>query len=281
MRELIIGIDDAGRGPVLGPMILAGVLIQKEDEQTIKDWGAKDSKLLTPEKRAQIADKILNTFQTHIEITQPHEIDEHKNLNWLEAEKAAMIINNLLEVAEKEFDFNNSPENSRHEMEKVLPKATERESLKSNFEENLNNLAQDTYSSAKGGLGGHLKEPQKQNKITIIVDCPSVNIESWTEYVQKLITKKDQVTLSCEHKADFNHPIVSAASIIAKEKRENQLKILKQELGIDFGSGYPSDPTTKEFLKNNYSNPKYEKLIRKSWETYKRIVKEKAQRALF
>ena len=50
-----IGIDDAGRGPVLGPMILAGLMIDDEkEESTLKEMGAKDSKLLTRKQRGSI-----------------------------------------------------------------------------------------------------------------------------------------------------------------------------------------------------------------------------------
>ena len=153
---LLLGIDDAGRGPVLGPMILAGILIKPEEEKLIKQMGAKDSKLLTPTQRRQIKEK-LTPYPSHIELSTPSEIDDHKNLNLLEAEKAAKIINHLTK--------------------------------------NIN------------------------EKVEVIIDCPSVNIQSWTNDVQKLINKPKLISLSCEHKADLHHPIVSAASIIAKEKR--------------------------------------------------------------
>jgi ribonuclease HII len=215
----IIGIDDAGRGPVLGPMILAGVLADESDNEFLKNIGAKDSKLLTPKKRKEIKEGIISKFSYHIELTSPQEIDESENLNYTEAIKAAMIINKLTE---------------------------------------------------------DLKE-----KVKVIVDCPSTNIKSWTADVQKLIKKPELVSLSCEHKADFNHPIVSAASIVAKEKREDEMKRLRKETEIDFGSGYPGDPKTKEFITKNFDNPKHKTLIRFSWETVKKLIRDSGQKSLF
>ena len=86
----IIGIDDAGRGPVLGSMILAGVLIPDESHnKIIKELGAKDSKLLIPSTRKKIKEKIISTYLHHLEITNPKEIDDSDNLNYTEAIKAA------------------------------------------------------------------------------------------------------------------------------------------------------------------------------------------------
>ena len=89
--------------------------------------------------------------------------------------------------------------------------------------------------------------------------------------------------LSCEHKADYHHLVVSAASILAKERREEDLARLRQELSIDFGSGYPADPKTKEFIAEHFEDPKYRKIIRFSWNTVKRLVKAKkiGQKQLF
>ena len=50
-KELIIGIDDAGRGPLIGPMALAGCLITKDMEKEFKELGIKDSKLLPAKKK--------------------------------------------------------------------------------------------------------------------------------------------------------------------------------------------------------------------------------------
>ena len=55
--EFILGIDDAGRGPLIGPMALAGCLINPEIETEFKKIGVKDSKMLTPLKREFLAKK--------------------------------------------------------------------------------------------------------------------------------------------------------------------------------------------------------------------------------
>ncbi len=211
----IIGIDDAGRGPVLGPMILAGVMIDSEEyNKILLELGVKDSKMLSSSKRAFIAEKIKRDYKYHIEVTIPGEIDESNNLNNLEAIKAAKIINKLTQDIDE--------------------------------------------------------------KVRVIVDCPSVNIEDWSLFLEKLIIK--EVELICEHKADFNHPVVSAASIIAKEKREEEMFAIRKEFKQDLGSGYPADPKTKEFIKENFDKEEFNSIIRFSWNTVKKLVKEKDEK---
>jgi ribonuclease HII len=99
-KPLIIGIDDAGRGPVLGPMCLAGVLIPKEIEEEFRRAGIKDSKLLTPKKREELVSIIKQTaIDFHFILLSPAEIDTGMgigvNLNEVEAMASANIINHL------------------------------------------------------------------------------------------------------------------------------------------------------------------------------------------
>jgi len=97
----ILGIDEAGRGPVLGPLILAGVMINEIDEQKLIEIEVKDSKLLDQNKREFLFDKIIDLAKTTRIITiEPKEVDDavlskdkNMNLNWLEAKKSAEIIN--------------------------------------------------------------------------------------------------------------------------------------------------------------------------------------------
>lgn len=110
-----------------------------------------------------------------------------------------------------------------------------------------------------------------------IIDAPSNNIKSYRQYLLKHVKNKN-IEIILEHKADLNYPIVSAASIIAKVTRDNEIERIKKEIKIDFGSGYMTDPKTIEFLENYYE--KYDLLFRKSWFPYKDIVSKKFQKKL-
>ena len=98
---LILGIDEAGRGPVIGPLVIAGVSIDEKDLDKLKRFGIRDSKLLSPKQRENLFDKITNTARKYkIIIIPPKEIDsalrsKSLNLNWLEAIKSAEIIDSL------------------------------------------------------------------------------------------------------------------------------------------------------------------------------------------
>lgn len=50
-RDLIAGVDEAGRGCVVGPLVVAGVMVKAEVLPILVELGVKDSKLLTPQKR--------------------------------------------------------------------------------------------------------------------------------------------------------------------------------------------------------------------------------------
>jgi len=139
--------------------------------------------------------------------------------------------------------------------------------------------------AVKGGDGLNLNklEAHKQAEILnefnpdqAIIDCPSNNVESYRTYLKKLLKNKN-VDLILEHKAE-RYPLVAAASIIAKVTGDREIETTKKELGIDFGSGYMSDPKTVEFLKNNFEN--YPELFRKSWFPYQDLVNKKFQKSL-
>lgn len=96
----LAGIDEAGRGPVIGPMVMAIAAIEEKDEFELKTFGVKDSKLLTPIQRRELAVLIERICEIELEVISPQEIDEavqhpSRNLNILEAEVAGRLIDRL------------------------------------------------------------------------------------------------------------------------------------------------------------------------------------------
>ena len=53
-----IGVDEAGRGPAVGPLVVCALCIPSLEIEVLKDIGAKDSKSLTRKKRDLLAKKI-------------------------------------------------------------------------------------------------------------------------------------------------------------------------------------------------------------------------------
>lgn len=96
---MILGIDEAGRGAVIGPLVLCGLLINENDEKTLKEMGVKDSKLLSPQRREELEAKIKPVAKDFmLVVLQAHEIDSLrtvKNLNEIEMDKMAEITNLL------------------------------------------------------------------------------------------------------------------------------------------------------------------------------------------
>lgn len=197
----ILGIDEAGRGSVLGPMVIAGVVIPEKMEKVLERMGVKDSKRLTPNRRTILSRKLKKMFDYEIVIISAREIDEMRanGINLNEIEKNAM--------------------------ESILLKI----------------------------------KPEKA-----IVDAVDVKAERF----QDNLCTDTGVNVIAEHKADDKYIEVSAASIIAKAERDDQIAQLNKEFiksgGI--GSGYPSDPKTKEFL-TNYTYDEMPDFVRRSWAT--------------
>ncbi|MFX1571295.1 MAG: ribonuclease HII [Promethearchaeota archaeon] len=107
----------------------------------------------------------------------------------------------------------------------------------------------------------------------IYVDAADVNEERFGRSIKKLLNYKPKRIIS-KHKADDIYPIVSAGSIIAKNKRDTSIDELKKKYG-EFGSGYPSDVTTIEFLRVWVKkHKKAPQIARKSWDTTKNILNE-------
>lgn len=110
-----------------------------------------------------------------------------------------------------------------------------------------------------------------------IIDSPSPNLYKFKNFLKKLIKYKN-IELIVVHKADRDFVECASASIIAKNMREEQVLKIEKKVGESIGSGYPSNPICKEFLKNNFD--KYPDIFRKSWAPYKSHANNLKQRNL-
>ena len=164
MDKIVSGVEDAGKGPVIGPMIIAGVNVKESRLKELESIGVKDSKLLTPKKREELYEKIIKIVEKYkIIIITPQEIDDavfsqDRNLNSLEGEIMAKVMNDL--------------------------------------------------------------KPKE-----VIVDCPSVNKEAFSDFLKTKL--KIKTKLICEHKSE-RFTQVAAASILAKVTRDREVRKLKK-----------------------------------------------------
>jgi len=97
--KLILGIDEAGRGPIIGPMVIAGYCIEEEKIDLLRSLGVKDSKELTRKQREYIYNEIIKlTDKYKYIIIDPKTIDYYvyrNKLNYLEFENMIKIIEEI------------------------------------------------------------------------------------------------------------------------------------------------------------------------------------------
>jgi len=215
---MICGVDEAGRGPVIGPLVVAGIILE-DDSQLIK-LKVKDSKKISPRKRTVFAKQIA-------EICIDYEI---------------------LVIPAKDID----------DMRKVMT---------------LNEIEVNAFSKIIKNLKPDI----------CYVDSADVNEKRFGSDILSNLSFRP--TIISKHKADDIYPIVSAASIIAKTKRDDEIKKiakkLERKINIPMGSGYPADPITQNFLKKWIDIcGKIPPNTRRSWKTIKNIMKEKSIKKL-
>lgn len=96
---LICGVDEAGRGSMIGPLVVAGISIEKSKIKKLVDLGVRDSKKLTPHVREKLYKKIIALADDYAILkANPKKIDMHvlrHQLNHLEASHMAMVIKKL------------------------------------------------------------------------------------------------------------------------------------------------------------------------------------------
>jgi len=115
MQNMICGIDEAGRGPVLGPLVIAGVMIS--DEQALLEMNVRDSKLLKSEKRIELAGRIRKVCDVELIMVTAMELDILRqvfSLNELEARAFVKLIH-ILRPDSVYVDCVDTDEDSFHE----------------------------------------------------------------------------------------------------------------------------------------------------------------------
>lgn len=91
------GIDEAGRGPVIGPLVIAAVVFDEKNLSKLEALGVKDSKKLTPERREKLFNEIIALLDDYVIIElSPEQIDERRGtMNEFEVENFIKALNSL------------------------------------------------------------------------------------------------------------------------------------------------------------------------------------------
>ncbi len=121
----IAGIDEAGKGPVIGPLVVCGVLCEEEEVEALKKLGVKDSKKLSPERRREIAEKLKRLVKYEVIVISPQELNskmERMTLNEILKEVCAKIISKLNPDVVFVDSFDVKPERLEDELKQLTGK---------------------------------------------------------------------------------------------------------------------------------------------------------------
>jgi ribonuclease HII len=202
----VLGIDEAGRGSVVGPLVVGGFLVQEHRLAELAPLGVRDSKLLTPAARERVYRRLPEVGRCCSIPLSPAQVDaavRRNELNLLEARAFA----DLIRRTRPDLSY----------VDACDPVAAR-------FGR--------TVSALAGGIG----------------------------------------TVHAQHGADRSLPVVGAASIVAKVRRDRAVARLARSLQIDVGSGYPSDGRTVACVRTALSDrPIPAPWIRHSWKTAERL----------
>ncbi len=96
----IAGIDEAGRGPVIGPLVICGVLFEKNMNGHLRSIGVRDSKTLTPKRRRNLAAQVLKIAgKVEFEVISAEVIDRLRtkgiSLNDIEVDGFVAVLKRL------------------------------------------------------------------------------------------------------------------------------------------------------------------------------------------
>lgn len=233
----MIGADEAGKGPVLGPMVAAAV---RCDPAALPD-DVDDSKQVAPDRREAIAAELrdCDDLAVGVGIVEPAEIDDPEtDMNSLtvqaQARAIASVIGATEDGGEVDGDGNGEPENSGPSLELVV----------------------DAGDVSESRFGRRVRDAVAERTDADAVTAP------------------DDLSIHAEHGADETFRVVSAASIVAKVERDARVAAIDSAYpDYDVGSGYPSDPATRDFLEAYVAaTGDVPDCARRSWSTCKEVL---------
>jgi ribonuclease HII len=95
----IAGVDEAGRGPMIGPMVICGVLVDPDEISELDKIGARDSKTLSPSRRLTLNQKIRSIVnRVEIRVVSAFDIDQLRKrttLNEIEVAEFVSVVKSL------------------------------------------------------------------------------------------------------------------------------------------------------------------------------------------
>jgi len=96
---LVCGVDEAGRGSMLGPLVIAGITINRSKINLLKKQGVRDSKKLSPATRERLYKNIISIVDDYYVVKIPPRVIDKSvlihSLNHLEAKYMAKVISKL------------------------------------------------------------------------------------------------------------------------------------------------------------------------------------------
>ncbi len=216
MSVVHVGVDEAGRGPAIGPLVVCALSIPIEDRSILTELGVDDSKKLSKIKRENIHSEIMDIAESrdwgigliHCDAKSIDLWMESGTLNSLEVRAFADAI---LRVTDSSAEFS------------LFLDACDVDAGR---------FGRNVASNLGRGGGG------------------------WKIYSRHGMDSEDVVT--------------GAASIIAKVNRDQAIENLSEELGIDLGSGYPSDPKTKAAIDGLCRENSPKDCLRRKWKNVER-----------
>lgn len=138
----------------------------------------------------------------------------------------------------------------------------------------MNSLTVEAQAKALGEVAGANDE--------VWCDAADVDADRFARRVRDALETSGTggLDIRAAHRADEDHPLVSAASVLAKVARDDHVAALTAEYG-EIGSGYPGDPATVRFLEAYVErHGRLPGCARASWETSERLLAAREQAGL-